>query len=55
MAFDANSLAAELETLLSGPDKLLTSTYKVTRTLNDPNIQPTSKSLASSYTITLAT
>ena len=53
VAYDANSLVSQLETLLNGVDKMVISTYQVTRSLNDPDIQATSKSLLSNFTITL--
>ena len=52
VAYDANTLATQLETSLNGSNKLVISTYKVTRTLSDPNVTVNSMSLLSCCTIT---
>ena len=49
--YDLNGFATVLETLLNGPNKMVTGTYKVSRTTNDPNTGATSIALAQNFTI----
>jgi len=42
-----------VENALNGPDKMVTGTYKVSRTTNDPNTGATSIALAQNFTIIL--
>jgi hypothetical protein len=51
--YDLNSFATVLQNLLNGPDKMITSTYSVSRTTNDPNTGATSIALAQNFTILL--
>jgi len=49
--YDLNSFANQLQNLLNGPDKMITSTYSVSRTTNDPNTGATSIALAQNFTM----
>jgi len=51
--YDLNSFAVALENAPNGRDKMLTGTYKVSRTTNDPNTGATSIALAQNFTIVL--